>query len=336
MDNTPENPDVDHDFAAYGSAATGTLFDWLPADQIPRAQTPVTRFSIEHWLYLARRFPGRVPEAPTELSPFPAGLHSDLQLATQLREWGYTGGDEGPTPELTELLTAVTSAPQKLWGQVRFPQAAFTSHLDLPPEALAWGLSPDTTVVPRVPFLVARNGEVVYLLTSAEEGLTVVAAAAGDDPDEDFATALLAVTDPDQQWRPAPFRRTALDAKTAAVLDAVPELGTDASTLRQARTAAETALDGALDRATRDVVDLLAGEVTAIAQAVLTGPGPAGEAATTRESVGMVMAHDDSGNPISFTVSPRRWAGADQVVFDTCTVPVIASAVSRLRQSLTR
>jgi hypothetical protein len=163
-----------------------------------------------------------------------------------------------------------------------------------------------------------------------------VAAAAGDDPDEDFATALLAVTDPDQQWRPAPFRRTALDAKTAAVLDAVPELGTDASTLRQARTAAETALDGALDRATRDVVDLLAGEVTAIAQAVLTGPGPAGAAATTRESVGMVMAHDDSGNPISFTVSPRRWAGADQVVFDTCTVPVIASAVSRLRQSLTR
>lgn len=344
-----ESATTDSGLSTTRSVTEDSVFAYLPSDMTGPAPEPLTRFSMEHWLWLARTFPEQVPPAPVELAPFPEQVHSDAQLRSDLDSWDYLDQSGSPTAEVEEMLRAIATPALKAWGQVRFPRNTFTSHLDLPTEAMGWGLAAETTVVPRVPVLISWNPEVVYMVTSDREGL-VVMAATPSTPDvdntavvaSDLAAGLIAVVDPQHAWKVAPKRRIRLPE---ALLDQVAEdevLGKSGDATTPGTSAEQTLArlrrvvgDHPSSRGYADSLrvfaELLSWRVEAFAQLVVTlGNNEGTQSITSSKAVSVILANTSAGDPGSFIAYPDTQGRDGIVAYDRFEHPALTDAFARL------
>lgn len=343
---------VDAEVQRYGTAATGTVFDHLPDDLQIAPPAPVTRFSIEHWLHLARVHDTKIPPAPVQLAPFPAALHSDTELREQLVDWGYVEQGE-PTAALIEMLSAIANPEVMFWGQVRFPGQAFTTRLDLPPEAIGWGIDAEQEVVPRTPFLIAWNTDVVYLVTSHEEGLVVAAAQPStDDPTNraaigrDLAIAWGAILDPAGQWPSAPIGCTRLPRGLLDEMAGSPLLGYRPDVVGPE--AARNVVDHLIasdpgqrfaahkDHARRVVELIVCDEVAAAQGLVSARSARKGETVTSGNAVSLRLINTSENESQSYLVSPEKWGRDDIVVFDRSDAETVAKSIAGLIEVTSR
>lgn len=292
-----------------------------------------TAFTMEHWLYLSRTYP-EFPEPAYELAPFPMALRTDKVLRDQLTEWGYITPN-GPTDEIVELLTGLSRAPIKMWGQVRFPQQRHERILDLPTEAKGWGLEKSTTVTPRIPFLIARHDDVILAATSHPDALTIAAYQASASTAADLAYALGQITDPESLWSPAAMSTVMAPRGFVDSVASLSELsyGSPELTERERRQLIHDAADGFdyTDSAQSMLVDLLARPTRAIAQALVTVNDGSGDTTDKKTCVSLVFTDtdDEHKTPEKVVAYPTRRRGREYICYASATDTAVQQAIER-------
>lgn len=291
----------------------------------------LTRFTIEHWLYL--HLHAGVSPPPTELAPFPLMVHSDEQLRRNLDQWELVDDVGRPVAELVEMIERLTVYDTAVWGHVRFPLRAHTRTYDIPSGAEEWGMEGERLIVPRVPFLITRSEKGLTIATSSQDELLVAPAPLTDEVD-DFADALWAVLDPERKWTPLAIPQVRVPREMVDELAEDESVSSLAATPERQhlveRMVAAAEEHGVTNDTAVRLAEVVAAQPAAMCQFLTTITDSAGIKRTPKSSAGSVIFTAGDEPTVFITHPERDYAGYPSVVYRSGDDDGMTGAVSAM------
>ena len=291
-------------------------------------------FDQRHLIALYRQ--GLINELPIELGPMPVfDLGPDID--EDLKRWKIV---DPSTNQLTEpareYFAGLVAYEWAVWGIVLLYNQRMEIVSDLPEEFLQYGVQYALRDVPRVGFLIGYREGTFTTATLAAGHLALATdrdrSSSAEQRHEAVGQIIMAILDPQKQWKPYPMERISIPATVA---DALKRDRAD-----DVEDVVETTRDGLRDagmaRTTvRGLAELLSQDNVALSQITLTRRAPQGKQTVYNNSMGVMFFVGDPGGVV-VSYPSRGLDGRQWINYEPATPAAMTAAVAALQRGLAR
>lgn len=309
----------------------------IPAgDRAIRGEVDVAAdvFDQRHLIALYQR--GLINELPIELGPMPV-FDLGPSVDEDLKRWNIV---DPSTNELTEpaqeYFAGLVGYEWAVWGIVLLYNQRMEIVSDLPEEFLQYGVQYAIRDVPRVSFLIGYREGTFTTATLAAGQLALATDRARSNTDEHRNEAvgqiIMAILDPQKQWKPHPMERISIPAAAAEALkrdrtdDTEDVLETTRDGLRDAGMARTTV---------RGLAELLSQDNVAVSQITISRRAPQGKQTVYHNAMGVMFFVGEPGGVV-VSYPSRGLDGRQWINYEPATPAAMTEAVAALRRGLAK
>ena len=240
------------------------------------------------------------------------------------------------TEPAREYFAGLVAYEWAVWGIVLLYNQRMEIVSDLPEEFLQYGVQYALRDVPRVGFLIGYREGTFTTATLAAGHLALATdrdrSSSAEQRHEAVGQIIMAILDPQKQWKPYPMERISIPATVA---DALKRDRAD-----DVEDVVETTRDGLRDagmaRTTvRGLAELLSQDNVALSQITLTRRAPQGKQTVYNNSMGVMFFVGDPGGVV-VSYPSRGLDGRQWINYEPATPAAMTAAVAALQRGLAR